>query len=205
MTAERARGASSLARIDAILANPELYALADAIPEPETALGGRPRHFPAVAALLFETLISVYGSARQVEAEMSHPLVWTLIRKGLQRHGKIDVGPKPMRRHHYLYLRNTQLTDPAVLARLHDIHRDFAATQAREVDVVDPEGPGSWTHPDRSRLIYGDGKVITPLFRTRPGDTRLDKATGEPFRNEPKPTPTSTSKEPATSPGAPNG
>ena len=38
---------------------------------------------------------------------------------------------------------------------------------------------GSWTHPNLSRLIYGDGKVITPLFKARPGDTKLDKATGE--------------------------
>jgi hypothetical protein len=30
--------------------------------------------------LAFEALVSVYGSARQVEAELSHPLVWRLIR-----------------------------------------------------------------------------------------------------------------------------
>ena len=52
---------------------------------------------------------------------------------------------------------------------------------------ADPNGPGSWTHPDLSRMVYADGKVITPLFRARPGDQRLDRATGEltPARAEP--------------------
>lgn len=179
MTAERSRGASSLARIEAILANPELYALADSIPEPAPASGGRPRHYPAAAVVLYEALISVYGSARQVEAEVAHPVVWRLIRAGLRRHGGVRVGLRPMRRHHYLYLRNTYMTDPEVLAALERVHRDHAAAHAREVGILDPNGTGSWTHPNRSRLLYGDGKVLTPLFRARPGDTRLDKRTGE--------------------------
>lgn len=36
-------------------------------------------------------------------------------------------------------------------------------------------------------MLYGDGKVLTPLFRARPGDTRLDTTTGElrPVRADP--------------------
>ncbi len=36
-------------------------------------------------------------------------------------------------------------------------------------------------------MLHADGKVITPLFRARPGDTRVDRATGEirPVRYEP--------------------
>ncbi len=71
------------------------------------------------------------------------------------------------------------MSDPEVLARLDQIHRDFAAAQALEVGVLDPDSEGSWTHPNRARLIYGDGKVIAPLFKARPGDTKLDKTTGE--------------------------
>src|SRR2546421_4850607 len=51
--------------------------------------------------------------------------------------------------------------------------------QARELGLMDPEGPGSWTHPDLSRMLYSDGKVITPLYKTRPGDEWVDKNTGE--------------------------
>jgi hypothetical protein len=179
VTAERARGVSSLIRLEAILANPELYALAGAVPDTDPSAGGRPRDYPPVAVVLFEALISVYGSARQVEAEIAHPAVWRMIRTGLRTHGGVQIGSRPMRRHHYLYVRNRYLTDPDVLARLDDIHRHHAAAQGVEVGVADPTAPGSWTHPARSRLIYGDGKVLTPLYKARPGDTRLDKTTGE--------------------------
>src|SRR5437588_4542980 len=91
-----------------------------------------------------------------------------------------------MRRHHYRYLRNRYLTQADVLAQLAARHRDLAAGQARALGLLDPDGPGSWTHPDPSRMLHADGKVITPLFRARPDDTRLDPTTGElrPVRHE---------------------
>lgn len=62
--AERHRpGTSTFDRIDALLANPELYELADAVPEPDSSAGGRPRHYPTYMWLLFDALLSVYGSA----------------------------------------------------------------------------------------------------------------------------------------------
>ena len=84
-----------------------------------------------------------------------------------------------MRRHHHNYLRNRYLTNPAVLAALGDAHRQLAIDQARSLGLLDPNGPGSYTHPDLSRMLYADGKVITPLFKSWPDDTRLDKTTGE--------------------------
>src|SRR5713226_7615733 len=84
-----------------------------------------------------------------------------------------------MRRYHYLYARTTYLARPDILAALGTRHRELAAAQAREVGLLDPDGPGSWTHPDLSRMLHADGKVVTPLFKARPGDTRVDKTTGE--------------------------
>ena len=133
--------------------------------------------------LLYEALISVYGSARQVEAELSHPIVWDLIRDQLRGRYPQDMSrwlpEAPMRRHHYLYARNRYLTDPDVLAAISALHREVAARQARELGLLDPNGPGSWTHPDSSRMLHADGKVITPLFRARPVETRVDPTTGE--------------------------
>jgi hypothetical protein len=183
-------GVASLRRVEAIFANPALYALAERIPKPGGA-GGRPRTYPDYMWLAFEALVSVYGSARQVEAELSHPLVWRLIRTLVAERFPNDPSmhlPKaPMRRHHYLYGRNRYLSDPKVLADVQELHREIATSQAQELGLLDPDGPGSWTHPDPSRMLHADGKVLTPLFKARPGQVRVDKATGEilPVRAEP--------------------
>jgi hypothetical protein len=45
--------------------------------------------------------------------------------------------------------------------------------QAEAAGNLDPSGSGSFTHPDTSRTFYGDGKVITPLYRnSRRGQVR---------------------------------
>jgi hypothetical protein len=147
--------------------------------------------YPEHMWLIYEALLSVYGSARQVEAELSHPVVWDLLRNRVRRHFPTQptrwLPAAPMRRHHYLCARNRYLTDPDVLAALTALHRELAAGQARELGLLDPDGPGSWTHPDLSRMLHADGKVITPLFRARPGDTHLNMNTGElrPLRADP--------------------
>src|SRR5438128_633920 len=181
--ARRDRPVATLERVEAILENRAIYELAALIPEADRSHGGRPRHYPPFASLIFEALLSVYTSARQVEAELSHPLVWQFCRQKI--HARFPDDPsrwlpeQPMRRHHYTYARNRYLTNPALLAQLAGLHRHIAAEQARELGLLDPDGPGSWTHPDLTRMLHADGKVITPLFKARPGDTRLDRATGE--------------------------
>jgi hypothetical protein len=130
-------------------------------------------------AIVFEALISVYGSARQVEAELSHPALWRWVRRLAQKRVGVRLPRKPMRRHHYLYIRNRYLTDPAILEQLGDIHRRAAARQALQLGLLDINATGSWTHPSLDRLLYGDGKVITPLYRAKPGDARVDHHTGE--------------------------
>ena len=177
-----ARGApvGALEKVEALFANPALYELADLIPEPDHTAGGRPRHYPAFMALAFDALLSVFGSARQVEVEIAHPLIWDLIRRTAGRHRPDEPLPdRPMRRHHHRYLRDRYLTDPAVFGSLADRHRRLAVSQAHSIGLLDPDGPGSYTHPDLTRMLYADGKVITPLFKASAEDRKLDKATGE--------------------------
>lgn len=184
---ERWRGVSALERLEAILANPEIHQLASVVPTPPPHIGGRPRHYPAFMALVYEASISVFGSARQVEAEFSHPALWRWLRRLARARLGVRLPRQPMRRHHYLYLRNRYLTDDAVLERLGQIHREAAARQAMQLGLLDRSAGGSWTHPHLDRVLYGDGKVITPLYRAKPGDVRLDRTTGElrPLRAEP--------------------
>jgi hypothetical protein len=185
------RGVSALERVEALIANPALYELADLVPEQDPTSGGRRRHYPVYMWLLYDALLSVYGSARQVEAEIAHPVLWEymrdLIRQRFRDQPSNWLPDTPMRRHHYLYARTRWLTNPDILTALRRTHRQLAVAQARELELLDPDGPGSWTHPDLSRMFYADGKVLTPLFRAQPGDTRLDRNTGElrPLRAEP--------------------
>jgi hypothetical protein len=174
-----------------LVANPALYELAQLVPEQDPSSGGRRRLYPVFMWLLYDALLSVYGSARQVEVELAHPLVWrhlrSLVRHRFPSDPELWLPEAPMRRHHYLYARTRWLTDPSILAELRLTHRRLAVEQAQSLGLLDPDGPGSWTHPDLSRMIYADGKVLSPLFRAHPGDTRLDKTTGElrPLRAEP--------------------
>jgi hypothetical protein len=182
---------AALERLEALVACDELFALAAAIPETDRSRGGRPRLYPPYMWILFDALLSVYGSARRVEAELSHPIVWSHLRDLIAQRFPDDptrhLPELPMRRHHYLYGRSAWLTRPEVLADLRRIHQACAIDQARSLGLLDPKGPGSWTHPDLTRMFYADGKVLTPLFRAHPGDRTLDRTTGElrPTRVEP--------------------
>lgn len=176
-------GVSSLELVEAILSNPETYRLAEAIPNPDPSRGGRPRQYPAFMWIVFEALISVYGSARQADAELGHPVVWALVRRLVKEQfpaePSMHIPSRPMRRHHYRYGRDRYLSDPAVYARIAELHRVCAAEQATEMGLLDPDGPGSWTHPHPSRLVHADGKVVAPLFRAKPDEVRVDRRTGE--------------------------
>jgi hypothetical protein len=187
----RDRSVAALDRVDAILENRAIYELAALVPDADRTRGGRQRLYPTYAWLLFEALLSVYGSARQVEAELSHPLVWNFCRDKVRDRFPTDpsrwLPEPPIRRHHYQYGRNRYLTEPAILGQLAALQRQIAAEQARELGLLDPDGPGSWTHPDLSRMLHADGKVITPIFKATRGDTIVDRTTGEirPARFEP--------------------
>ena len=175
-------GVSRLQALEAILLNPELYWLAEEIPFPDPERGGRMRAYPNFAYLLYEALISVYRSARQVEAELSHEVVWRFAQRMVRRMFPDDramrLPGKPMRRHHYLYVRNRYLTDPVVLKRIAALHRETSCKQARELDLLDPSGPGSFTHPHLSRMFYQDGHGFKfPRYRI-PADGYVKVHTG---------------------------
>jgi hypothetical protein len=171
-------GVSALERVEALVANPALYELARLVPDQDPSVGGRPRQYPVFLWLLYDALVSVYGSARRVEVELAHPLVWGHLRDLVHRRFPAEpdqwLPESPIRRHHYLYGRTRWLTNEPILAELRSTHRRLAVDQACSLGLLDPAGPGSWTHPDLTRMLYGDGKVLTPLFRAQPGDTRLD-------------------------------
>ena len=179
----RVAGVAALERLEALIANPELYALADAVPTTNPSAGGRPRQYPTFVWILYDALLSVYGSARRVEAELAHPVVWRHLRGLVQCRFPDDssrwLPSSPMRRHHCLYGRTRWPTEPDVFDALRSLHQNAAVDQARQLGLLDPNGSGSWTHPSLSRMLYADGKVLTPLYRAHPEDVRIDPNTSE--------------------------
>src|SRR5262249_27227212 len=86
----------------------------------------------------------------------------------------------------------TRIFGPAAAAdgpmpeALEGLRQAFAKTgvnTARELGHLDPNGKGSPTRPEATRMIYHDGKAIKQIFNGALGDTRevqvLDAATGE--------------------------
>ena len=98
-------GVSVLDRIESLVTNPELYALADSVPDPDPTTGGRPRHYPTYMWVLYDALVPVYGSGRKVQAELAHPIVWNHLRQLIAEQFPDDPArhlPKaPMRHFHY--------------------------------------------------------------------------------------------------------
>jgi hypothetical protein len=86
-----------------------------------------------------------------------------------------------MRRHHYRYLRDRYLTaTDTQLAEIADAFTAHAARLAVAIGLCDPNGDGSLTHPSADRVVAGDGKVLTPRYKTSPQQRgTIDKTTGE--------------------------
>ena len=172
--------ASTLEKIEAILASPLTYELAELLPDKPPA--GRPRDFPKFMWITYHALVNfVWGSARRVDTELRHDVVWKFIRRTVKRRfpdqPEMWLQNKPMRRWHYqralVYLR-----DPKILKQLKAVSTRGAASVAMELGLFDPNRPISWTNPDPARFLRGDGTVLPPLYRSKDG-MRLDRATGE--------------------------
>lgn len=173
--------ASSFEKVEAIITFPTLYELADAIPDKPHA--GRPRDYPKHMWLIYHALVNfVWQSARRVEAEIAHPKTWNYMRDLVRRQFPDDPGmwlpPRPMRRWHYTHACK-YLRDQAVLSAMKDIHRVEAGKLALELGLFGASGEMSWTHPSPDRFMQADGKVITPLFKAKPGKEVIDRVTGE--------------------------
>jgi hypothetical protein len=178
-------GVSDLERVAAVFSNPDLYALADGLVVRERMNGGRPRVYPDYLVLGFSYLADIYQSARAAATELHEPYLWDYICGIVKEQFPDDpskwLPEKPPCRTWY-HKRRNPITDTA-LDVLRARFTVSAIGTAREIGLLDPDGPGTPTHPDASRMIYHDGKAIPQLFNGAPGDTRqvrvADPATGE--------------------------
>ena len=171
-------------QIEAIFSHPALYDLGKLIPAEQPV--GRPAHHPGYLLLGYGVLARLFRSGNRVQTELSDPATWQIICGAVAamaeaRPDLVDrlPGAKPPRWEAFRYARNRYLTDPDILRALQDAFTEAAVGQAHELGLLDPAGPGSLSHPDRSRVVYGDGTVVRPLYRPPTAKLSTDPATGK--------------------------
>lgn len=157
-------------RLDALLRSRSLYEIGAAIEPPERIVG-RPPSNPAYATLFLAVLGRVSRSTVRAETDLAHADTWTVIRRrmieALRAHD-LDLphpGKKPPAWHHWRRLRDTHLSTDEGLATLSRAFTESSVTLARSIGLLDPHGPGSFTHPDKTRALYGDGTTIRPIYK----------------------------------------
>ncbi|MGB8650071.1 MAG: hypothetical protein WCD35_05355 [Mycobacteriales bacterium] len=171
-------------QVDAVFNSPALYRLAALVPTRQ--LVGRPAVHPAWALLAYGVLSRVFRSGARVENELAQPDCWqrilTVVDGVRAQYPELDIPPAGARApgwDAWKHARNHYFTDPEILELLQDAFTEMAVEQARGLGLLDPQGPGSLCHPDRSRVVYGDGTVIRPLYRPPAAKRHTDAKTGE--------------------------
>ena len=129
---------------------------------------GRKRHHPGWVPIAYSALARHFGSFSRLDAELADGL-WQQLCTAANNAGLKPAPPKePFRYHLHAYWRQLLISNDVVRNELLNEFTTIAVTQARNHGLLQPDGPGSLTHPDRRRLIYGDGTIVRPRFRHRP-------------------------------------
>jgi hypothetical protein len=184
LSVARTQALTTTQQITAVFRHPALYDLAEVIPDRSPV--GRPAEHPGYLLLAYGVLARVLRSGARVEAELAQPHTWGLVTDTIaemaeQLPGGLArlPGARPPGWDAWKYARNRHLTDPEVLSELQDRFTAAAVAQARSLGLLDPAGPGSLCHPDRSSVVYGDGTVIRPMYRPPAAKRVTDRRTGE--------------------------
>ena len=171
-------------QIDAVFTHRALYELGALIPARQPT--GRPAEHPPWLLLAYGVLARVFRSGAKIEAELAQPDTWARVCASVEQmttaHPDLDIpaaGRRPPTWDAWKHARNHYFTDPDVLAALRQRFTELAVAQARDLGLLDPAGPGSLCHPDRSRVVYGDGTVVRPMYKPPAATRAVDAKTGQ--------------------------
>ena len=172
---------STKERVDVLLRDDATFAAAAVIPPKPKGTVGRGRNNPDYVWTLWSGLRDIFGSHTAVERELGRGGWWAYIRKELFRlRPELFLLPaKPFCRQDFEYYRDRYLATDEGISRSLELHTRLATEQAKEAGNLDPHGGGSFTHPAVERTQYGDGKVVTPLYKAKPGTTKVNRRTGD--------------------------
>lgn len=157
------------ARVRAVLTSPSLYQLAAELDWHPPV--GRPRANPTYVLLAYGVLARVLRSGIRVELDLAERHTWSAASElmiATIRDLGMDLpppGPRPPKWDHWRWMREQRLTTDEGLADLARAFPPIAVAAARRIGQLQPHGPGSFTHPDPRRCVYGDGTLVRPIYR----------------------------------------
>jgi hypothetical protein len=151
------------ARVEAVFASPLIWQIASDLPDQEI---GRPRRHPIALHLAFGALARIYGSVRKLEADIVHGDLWPSIRDLYRTHSGGDVlQPFAPKLTNDAYKRSRQyLCNDDNFDLFVESFTTHSVGLARQIGLLLPNGPGSRTNPHPTRILYGDGTVVRPLY-----------------------------------------
>jgi len=185
---------NTLTRMRAVLSSRTLYDTAIALAWDRPV--GRPPDNPLYVTLAYGVLARLTRSAIRVQLDLAEPHTWTyarqLMSQAIAQHG-LDLPPpghKPPNWEHWRWMRDHHLATDTGVADLGRVYPAIAVAAANRIGLLLPTGKGSFTHPDSTRAVYGDGTLVRPLYNPPStvelldddGQTRLaypDPRTGE--------------------------
>jgi len=159
----------TLDRLHAVLSSPSLYRVAAGLEHDHPV--GRPSEHPPYVLLQFAALARLSRSGIRTEVDLAQPAIWEFARHTI--HATITAlglelplpGPRPPKWDHWRWFRDQHLATDEGLAALARVYPQVAVDLARSIGQLDPHGPGSLTHPDASRAVYGDGTIVRPIYQ----------------------------------------
>lgn len=162
----RSRTPTTSEYITAVMRSPELYEVA-ALPPANPGVG-RPRELAPWSVLLLGVLARHYRSGVRAALELGSDLVWRHVLHEAEHARElgfdVPAAPRAPGWHAWRRARDHVWATDDGLADIADIHLQHAVALAGELGLADPAGGGSWSHPARTRALYGDGTLVRPLY-----------------------------------------
>ena len=152
--------------------------------QPEQARRGRPCETTPAAIILVDITAAFTGSIRSAISYLEDNQTWKRLtataRQAWPNDNTRRLPERPPSRNQHTRFRNRHLTDTSEqVDTVQRIARDIAITLLDTLDMFNPNA-GSFTNPDQTQLLTGDGTFIKSMYNTN--DTRLvEPHTGEIF------------------------
>lgn len=166
-------------RVDVVLRDDAVFAAASVIPPKREGTVGRRRTYPDQVWTMWPELRAIFGSHTAVERELGRGNWWAYIRRELRRlRPELPALPaKSPRRQDYEYMRERYLATEEGIRLATELHTKLATEQAKEAGNLDPDGGGSFTHPEITPCPRSTGAGRSMYGSTRMPMTIADTST----------------------------